>query len=321
MDTMHLPLSGGYKYLVQGRCSLIHYPEFRKLRKENAKALADWIFEDILCRWGTLVEIVTDNGPPFLKALAYLEKQYHVKHIRISGYNSQANGLVERPHLDIRGSLFKACDGIQNKWHTVAYSVFWADRITVRRRMGCSPYFAATGTHPLIPLDISEATYLLPPPEAVLSTEDLIAQRAIALQKRREHLTQLHSMVYEARLRAAVKFEQDHAATIQDHDFKRGDLVLMRNTAIEKSLSRKFRNRYLGPLIVISRNRGGAYILCELDGAVFHRPIAAFRVIPYFARENIPLPPLEELLDISTEHLREMEQSTLVDPEDEEIEA
>ncbi|KAJ6618390.1 hypothetical protein B0H10DRAFT_1248119 [Mycena sp. CBHHK59/15] len=28
--------------------------------------------------------------------------------------------------------------------------------------MGCSPYFAVTGTHPLLPLDISEATYLLP---------------------------------------------------------------------------------------------------------------------------------------------------------------
>ncbi|CAK5266821.1 unnamed protein product, partial [Mycena citricolor] len=76
-------------------------------------------------------------------------------------------------------------DGNQAKWHSAAYSVFWADRVTVRRRMGCSPYFAVTGTHPLLPLDISEATYLLPPPKSVLSTTDLIARRAIALQKRR----------------------------------------------------------------------------------------------------------------------------------------
>jgi hypothetical protein len=73
-------------------------------------------------------------------------------------------------------------------------------------------------------------------------------------------------------------------------------------------------------LIVISRNRGGAYIICELDGSVFHRPIAAYRVIPYFARQSIPLPPLEELLDISTERLRDLEQTTLIDPEDEEFE-
>jgi hypothetical protein len=207
-------------------------------------------------------------------------------------------------------------DGEQSKWHAAVYSVFWAERVTVSRRMGCSPYFAVTGTHPLLPLDISEATYLLPPPDSVLSTTDLIARRAIALQKRREQLSQLHSTVFEVRLRAAVRFEIEHAATIRDYDFKRGDLVLMRNTAIEKSLSRKMRKRYLGPLIVISRNRGGAYILCELDGSVFHRPIAAFRVIPYLARESITIPPLDDFLDIDTERLRELEQSTLADPEE-----
>ncbi|CAK5264809.1 unnamed protein product, partial [Mycena citricolor] len=194
----------------------------------------------------------------------------------------------------------------------------WADRVTLRRRMGCSPFFAVTGAHPLLPLDISEATYLLPAPESVLSTTELISCRAIALQKRREHLSFLHSAVLEARIQEAIRFEREHAHTIRNYDFQRGDLVLMRNTAIEKSLSRKMRKRYLGPLIVISRNRGGAYILSELDGSVFHRPIAAFRVIPYFARLKIPIPPLEDLLDISTERLRELEESILADPEDEE---
>ena len=49
--------------------------------------------------------------------------------------------------------------------------------------MGCSPYFAVTGTHPLLPLDIAEATYLLPPPDAPMSMTTLIADCAIALQK------------------------------------------------------------------------------------------------------------------------------------------
>jgi hypothetical protein len=61
-----------------------------------------------------------------------------------------------------------------------------------------------TGTHPLLPLDISAATYLLPPPESVISTTELIACHAIALQKRWERLSQLHSDVYEAQLRAAL---------------------------------------------------------------------------------------------------------------------
>jgi hypothetical protein len=98
--------------------------------------------------------------------------------------------------------------------------------------MGCSPYFATTGTHPLLPFDISEANYLLPPPDSPLSTTDLISRRAIALQKRRSHLADLHAKVHSARLKAAVKFEKDHAHTIRDYNFKMGDLVLIRNMAL-----------------------------------------------------------------------------------------
>src|SRR5271155_4281197 len=129
---------------------------------ENAKSLAHWILHDIIYRWGLLLEIVTDNGPAFLKALKYLEKHYHIKHIRISGYNSRANGLVKRSHFEVREAIFKACDGIESKWSSTAYSIFWAERVTIRRRMGCLPYSAAPGTHPLFPIDIAEANYLLP---------------------------------------------------------------------------------------------------------------------------------------------------------------
>ena len=185
--------------------------------------------------------------------------------------------------------------------------------------MGCSPYFAVTGAHPILPLDIAEATYLLPPPNAPLSTTDLIATRAIALQKCRSHLTALHSRVMAARLQAAIRFERDHIATIRDFDFKRGDLVLVRNTAIEKALNRKMRPRYIGPLIVISRNKGGAYIICELNGSVFDRPIAAFRVVPYFARRSLTLPNLNDFIDIPADRLVDMESSDVVDPEEDEL--
>ena len=180
---MHLTPSSGYKYIVQAQCLLTHWPEWEMLHKESAKSLATFILHNLIYRWGTLLEIVTDNGAPFVKALGYLAKHYHLKHIRISGYKSKANGIVERSHFDIRQALFKACDGEEGKWSSVAYSVFWAERVTVRRRIGCSPYFATTGIHPLLPFDIAEANYLLPPPEATLLTTDLIAQRATTLQK------------------------------------------------------------------------------------------------------------------------------------------
>ena len=304
IDTMYMPPSGGFHLFVQARCATSTWVEGRSLRRETAQTLGNWLFEDILSRWGMIGEIVTDNGSAFVKALGYLEKRYHISHIRISGYNSRANGIVEHAHFDVRQTLFKAADGDQSRWSRVVFSVLWSERVTVRKRLGCSPYFAVTGTHPLLPLDIAEATYLVPPPDALVTTEDLIANRAITLQKRAEDLARLRSRVYEARVAAARRFEAEHAATIRDFDFKRGDLVLMRNTAVEKALNRKMRPRYLGPLVVIARNRGGAYLLCELDGTAFDRPVAAFRVIPYFARVAIPLP--DNFPDLTADRLRDL---------------
>ena len=77
------------------------------------------------------------------------------------------------------------------------------------------------------------------------------------------------------------------------------------------------RARYIGPLIVISRNKGGAYIISELNRSVFDRLIAAFRIIPYFARQCIDVPPLNELINITSRRLRELEETTLSDLDDE----
>jgi len=88
-------------------------------------------------------------------------------------------------------------------------------------------------------------------------------------------------------------------------------MVLIRNTQVEKALNCKMRPRYLGPLIIVSCNYGGTYIICELDGSVLHRPIAAFCVIPYFARKSIPLP--DNFIDVDAARLRQMELSNDID--------
>ncbi|KAJ3978465.1 hypothetical protein F5890DRAFT_1422585, partial [Lentinula detonsa] len=94
----------------------------------------------------------------------------------------------------------------------------------------------------------------------------------------------------------SLKYEK----SIIDHNFQPGALVLARNTRIAKTFTAKNNHmRYMGPLIIIRRNCGGAYIIAKLDGTIWRSPVGAFRIIPYLAHTLLPLPNLKDFLDIS----------------------
>lgn len=283
---------------LNGRCALTTYPEFRCTSNETGTVIADWIFKDILCRWGGLEEIVTDNGAPFVKAFEILREKYEITHIRISSGNSQANGLIESRHGPVREALFKACGGYQSRWALDGnpWHVFWAERVSPIRGLGCSLYFAVHGIHPILPLDIVEATYLVPPPEGLMNSEDWLPFRARQLAKRTEDVNRMRSKIYETRRAAIKRFEEKYKNRIVNLDFKLGDLVLVRNTRVYYSLDKKMKPRYLGPVVVLAKNRGNAYIVAELNGTVYRRPMATFRLYPYYVRRRIEVPKL--LLDV-----------------------
>jgi hypothetical protein len=315
INTMFMLKVGGFGYVVHARCSVSSYPKARMLRSENHKTLADFIFQDILCRWGAIQTIVTDNGKPFIAALNSLAKRYGINHIRISGYNAQANGLVKRKHWDLRQALYKIADSVESKWHRGFYATLWAKHITPRRTMGYSPYFAAHNLHPILPFDIDKATYLLPPPDKILTTKDLIICRACQLQHRLTDIDDLCKKVHQAQLENMHCFALKHPTKIKNYKFTTSDLVLVQNTAIEKSFDCKMRLQYLSPYIFISHNTGSTYILAELDSTVLKNTIGAFRVIPYHPRKVIPLPNIFDIIDITRTELWQCKQLNEEDDE------
>ena len=284
LDVMHMPKAQGYHYIVAARDNLTGAAEGRKLRSATSHAVANFIFEELLCRYGQIQEIVTDNGPEVKGAVESLLKRYNIHQIRISPYNSAANGVVERGHFTIREALIKSCKGNINKWPDYVSHAFFADKVTTRRSTGFSPYYLLFGTDPTLPLDLFEATYLVSGFTDNMTTDELLSLRIRQLQKLPEDIDQAAELLKKTRLRSKRQFEKKFGRRLIRSDYQPNDLVLVRNTQIEKELNRKSKPRYIGPFKVIRKTQGGSYILSELDGTISKRGIAAFRLRMYYPR-------------------------------------
>ena len=250
---------------------------------------------------------MTDNAAPYIAALDYLAHRYGIHHIRVSGYNSQANGIVESKHFDFREAMMKTCKNDESKWLSVFPEVLWAERITIRKATGYSPYYMVHGTHPLLPFDVTEATYLSPSQDFGISTEDLVAIRAKQLSKRPEDLAEMRKTVTKFRQSNIERFESLHRSLIIDFDFQPGALVLICNSRVEDTHSRKAKQRYTGPVVVIRKTRGMSYVIAELDGTISKLRVAAYCLIPYLSRTRT---------EITIPALHEEDDHTEEDPED-----
>jgi transposase InsO family protein len=140
IDSMMMPKVGGFDHLVHAWCMLIGYPEWQMLCKENTKSLGTFIFKDLLCRWGPITKIVTDNGPAFWVAVDDLAEHYGIHPIWISPYNSQANGIIKQHHYDVWEAIIKSCNGDKSWWYKVVHAVLWAEHVTVHQVTGFMSY-------------------------------------------------------------------------------------------------------------------------------------------------------------------------------------
>lgn len=317
LDIMQMPKAHGFKYIIAARDDLSRASEGRALKHATAKAVAQFVWEEVFCRYGAVGQVTTDNGSEFKAAFQELMRRYHIPQVKISAYNSKANGVVERGHFIIRESLVKACEGHMSRWPSLVHHAFFTDRITVTRSTGYSPYYLLYGVHPVLPFDLTEATFMTDNFRSGMSTSDLLATRIRQLQKKPEDIEKASMTLIKARIRSKEAFERHFERRMRKDLYKPGELVLVRNTRVEKSMSRKHKPRYLGPFEVVRRTKQGSYVLKELDGTIWLQSIAAFRLLPYIHRDDRRLRDIaEEISKLDPNHDSSDDSDSIADDSD-----
>ena len=286
VDVMDMTESAqGHKFIVCARDDLSRATECRALFKNDSISLMRFFWEQIYCRYGAIAQVVTDNGSEVKGAFAELLRRLDIPQVRISAYNKQANGVVERGHFILREAIMKSV--LHRKdWPAKVHLASFADRVTVSRVTGFSAYYLLHGVHPVLPIDLADATFLVDGFSSGMTSVELLVLRMRQLERRKEDLDQAARTLKKARFKSKEEFEQKFRRRMRREHYKPGNLVLLRNSGEEMKLNRKTKPRYLGPYEVVRRTKGGSYVLKELDGTMLLEGAAAFRLLPYISRHD-----------------------------------
>ena len=150
--------------------------------------------------------------------------------------------------------------------------------------MGHSPFYMAHSIEPVLPFDITLATFLVPNITNSLTTAKLIETRIRQLQRRKDNLAAIHTNVLKSHFKSIKQFEWQYESTICDFNFRPGALVLIQNSSIKTDLGHKAKPHYIGPMVIICHMQNGSYRLAKLDGSISNLCFAAFHLVPYHAR-------------------------------------
>src|SRR5712672_1675220 len=89
----------------------------RAMKNNDSLSLMRFFWEQIYCRYGAIAEVVTDNGLEVKGAFDQLLRRLKIPQVRISAYNKQANGVVERGHFILREAIMKSVT-YRKEWPT-----------------------------------------------------------------------------------------------------------------------------------------------------------------------------------------------------------
>ncbi|KAJ9246723.1 hypothetical protein DTO195F2_9270 [Paecilomyces variotii] len=258
--------------------------ECRALSSPTSGAIAKFLWEDWICRWGVIETLINDGGPENKAAVDVLVQKYKINRIKVSPYNPQANGAVEVTHKSFIRSIRKLAKGTGVNWVDHLPAVIWADRNTVKTSTGLTPFRAVMGYDAVLPIELEVPTWKTLAWDKVRTTEDLLLLRARQIELRDQDTEEARLRVQ--RRREAGKEVFDNKKRLREERLTEGQLVLLHDTKLETSYSAKLAYRWLGPYRIKEVLRKGSYKLEELDGTPFRDPIHGNRLKGYHLRED-----------------------------------
>ncbi|MCO5593513.1 hypothetical protein L7F22_047527 [Adiantum nelumboides] len=292
--------ANGKRYILVAIDYMTRWVEAQSVVKVNEKTVSKFVYTHICCRFGTPLEIVSDNGPGFRRGLlTEVCEELKISHRHSTPYYPQSNGLVEKANGIIAGIIRKMVESKPKRWDNFLDGAIWAYRTTYRDATQFTPFHLVYGQEALQPIELNIPTIKLTGRQEQSNDEAWIDRllNLVELEWKRE-------AAYHCYKKKTLQLKDKLNEGIKDKEIKEKSLVLRYNNALDNRFDAKFERRWEGPFIVKKAFTGGYYQLMDLNGKEHPRKVNGYRLKPYLSRI---LPAVFETKQVSKKTKKEKE--------------
>ncbi|MCO5569834.1 hypothetical protein L7F22_023548 [Adiantum nelumboides] len=230
----------GKLYILVAIDYMTRWVEAQSVTRVNEKTVSRFVYTHICCRFGTPLEIVSDNGPGFKKGLlTEVCEELHILHRHSTPYYPQSNGLVEKANGIIAGIIRKMVKNKTKLWDDFLDGALWAYRTTYKEATEFTPFHLVYGQEALQPIELNIPTMRLHG-KAAQRKEEEWTDRLLTLAE----LEWKREVAYECYKRKATQVKDKLDKEVKDKGIKEGDLVLRYDNRLDNRFDAKFETRW-----------------------------------------------------------------------------
>lgn len=226
----------GHKYILVVGDYFTRYMEAYCLPDQQAETVAHTLVTEFIARYGTPLEIHSDQGRNFESDLfKKIMSLLSITKTRTVAYKPSGNGMIERFNGTLGKMIQKFVYNNKNSWDKYVSLLMAAYRSTPHPATGYTPNFLMFGHELNLPQDI---LYPYPRPEAPPDEHEYVAQL-------RDNMEDCYHVVREFLRASAERQKKNHDTRLAEHMYNVGDAVY-KLTGMPKKLD----PLYSGPYII-----------------------------------------------------------------------
>ncbi|XP_049405281.1 uncharacterized protein LOC125868752 [Solanum stenotomum] len=271
------PASNGHRFILVTIDYFTKWVEASIYKAVTKKVVADFVCNNIVCRFGIPESIITNNATNLNNDLMKETcERFKIAHRNSTIYRPQMNEAVEAANKNIKKILRKIVYS-HRQWHEKLPYALLGYRTTIRTSTGATPYMLVYGSEVVIPVEV-EIPSLRIIQEVGLDDAELIRSRNEQLMLINENMMDAvcHGQLYQNRMTKAFNKK------VRPRQFTPGQLVLKKIFPHQGEAKGKFAPNWQGPYMIHRVLSRGTVILVEMDDRVSTKPINLDAIKKYY---------------------------------------